>query len=208
MEHASTEQPQRRALETRARLVQSAIEEFADRGFDGASTREIASRAGMAQSAVPYHFRTKDLLWKAAGDQLFGLLRDRLTARLVGLQGVDAVTTARLVLKEFVRFAADHPELHRFMLQEGTGPSERLEWLVARHVAPMGSLVEGLLQGIESAGGPSLGPPSLVFYVLIGAVSTPYALAPQVSLATGQDPCSEEYIETHTEMILRLFIPD
>ena len=93
------------------------------------------------------------------------------------------------------------------MLQEGTGPSERLEWLVAKHVASMGSLLAGLLQGVESAGGRSLGPPSHVFYVLIGAVSTPYALAPQVRLTTGEDPFSERYIEAHTEMILRLFIP-
>lgn len=208
MDHAAAQKPQRRAIETKARLIQSAIEEFADKGFDGASTREIATRAGMAQSAVPYHFGTKDRLWKAAGDELFGLLRDRLAARLAGLQGVDVVTTARLLLTEFVRFAAEHPALHRFMLQEGTGPSERLEWLVAKHVAPMGALLQGMLQGIESAGGASLGPPSHVFYVLIGAVSTPYALAPQVGLTTGQDPFSEEYIKTHTEMIVRLFIPE
>lgn len=139
---------------------------------------------------------------------MFGLLRERLTARLAGLQGVDVVTTARLLLKEFVRFAAACPELHRFMLQEGTGPSERLEWLVAKHVSPMGALLQEMLRGIESAGGPSPGLPSHVCYVLIGAVSTPYALAPQVRLTTGQDPFSEEYIETHTEMILRLFIPE
>lgn len=206
--HASVRRPQQRALKTRARLIQSAIYAFAEKGFEGASTGEIASRAGAAQSAVPYHFGTKDFLWKAAGDQLFGLLAERLSTRLAGLQGVDVITTARLLLTEFVRFAAEHPELHRFMLQEGTGPSERLEWLVAKHVGPMGALLQGMLQGIESAGGPSLGPPTHVFYVLIGAVSTPYALAPQVRLTTGQDPSSEEYIQTHTEMILRLFIPE
>ncbi len=206
-EHASTERPQRRALETRARLIQSAIEEFADKGFEGASTRDIAARAGAAQSAIPYHFQTKELLWKAAGNELFGLLRERLAARLAGLEGVDMITTARLLLTEFVRFAAAHPELHRFMLQEGTGPSERLEWLVAKHVAPMGSLLNGMMQGIESSGGPSPGPPSHLFYVLIGAVSTPYALAPQVRLTTGEDPFSEQYIETHIEMILTLFAP-
>lgn len=208
MSHASTRRPQRRALETRARLIQSAIEEFAEKGFEGASTGDIASRAGAAQSAVPYHFGTKDQLWKAAADALFGLLRDRLTARLTGLQGVDVVTTARLLLTEFVRFAADHPELHRFMLQEGTGPSERLEWVVAKHVAPMGALFQGMLQGTQAASGVSLGPPSHVFYLLIGAVSTPYALAPQVRLTTGEDPFSEDYIQAHTEMILRLFIPE
>ncbi|MBT8466102.1 MAG: TetR/AcrR family transcriptional regulator [Deltaproteobacteria bacterium] len=207
MNHASTRRPQRRALETRARLIEAAIGEFAEKGFEGASTGEIASRAGVAQSAVPYHFGTKDLLWKAAGEGLFGLLRERLGARLAGLDGVDVLTTARLLLTEFVRFAAAHPELHRFMLQEGTGPSERLEWLVAKHVIPMASVLEGVFQGIESLGGPSPGPMTHVFYVLIGAVSTPYALAPQVRLATGEDPFSEDYIEAHTEMMLRLFIP-
>ena len=80
--------------------------------------------------------------------------------------------------------------------------------VLSSNVAPMGALLQGMLQGIESAGGPSLGPPSHLFYVLIGAVSTPYALAPQVRLTTGQDPSSEEYIQTHIEMILRLFIPE
>ena len=84
--HASVRRPQQRAIKTRARLIQSAIDEFAEKGFEGASTGEIASRAGVAQSAVPYHFKTKDLLWKAAGDELFGLLAERLTARLQGLQ--------------------------------------------------------------------------------------------------------------------------
>ncbi|MEM7437129.1 MAG: TetR/AcrR family transcriptional regulator [Myxococcota bacterium] len=202
------ERPQRRALETRARLIEAAIGEFAEKGFDGASTGEIAARAGAAQSAVRYHFGTKELLWKAAGDELFGLLRDRLTGRLQGLQGVDVGTTARLLLTEFVRFAAERPELHRFMLQEGTGPSERLEWLVEKHVGNMGALVEGLIRGIEAAGGPSPGPPSHVFYVLIGAASTPYALAPQVRLTTGQDPFTEDYIKTHVDMILRMFVPE
>ncbi|MGB5812893.1 MAG: TetR/AcrR family transcriptional regulator [Polyangiales bacterium] len=188
--------------------MQAAIDEFAEKGFDGVSTGEIATRAGAAQSAVPYHFGTKELLWKAAGDALFELLRDRLTFRLQGLDGVDAGTAARLLLTDFVHFAADHPELHRFMLQEGTGPNERLEWLVEKHIGHMSALLEGMIQGIEANGGPSPGPPSHVFYVLIGAVSTPYALAPQVRLTTGQDPFSEDYIKSHVEMILRMFVPE
>ena len=198
---------QDRSLKTRERLVQAAVHEFADKGFDGASTREIAARADLAQSSVPYHFRTKEMLWKAAADHLFGLLRERLESRLEGLRGVDSVTTARLLLGEFVRFAAENPELHRFALQEGTGTSARLEWLVATHVAGMGALVQRILQGIAEAGGAGLGPPGQVFYVLIGAVSTPYALAPQVRLTTGEDAFSEDFVEAHTELLLRLFMP-
>jgi AcrR family transcriptional regulator len=203
----ATRRPQRRAIETRDRLIEAAIEEFADKGFEGASTREIASRAGVAQSAVPYHFKTKDLLWRAAGERLFQLLQERLTSRLQGLEGVDVVTTGRLLLTELVRFAATHPELHRFMLQEGTAPSERLEWLVSKHVAPMGALVQGMMEGFEAVGGSFPGPPSHLFYVLIGAVSTPYAIAPQVQMTTGEDPFSDDFVEAHTEMILQLFMP-
>lgn len=49
----------------RKRLIEAAAHEFAEMGLDGASTRDIAARANLAQSALPCHFRTKEMLWKA-----------------------------------------------------------------------------------------------------------------------------------------------
>jgi AcrR family transcriptional regulator len=45
--------PQQRSVETRERLVDAALLVFADHGFAGASTREIARRAGVALAALP-----------------------------------------------------------------------------------------------------------------------------------------------------------
>ena len=56
---------------TRDRIVAAAADLFAERSFDGATTREIAARAGVAQPLLNYHYRSKDELWRAAVDSLF-----------------------------------------------------------------------------------------------------------------------------------------
>jgi TetR/AcrR family transcriptional regulator, regulator of cefoperazone and chloramphenicol sensitivity len=47
----------------RARLLDAAGEVFADRGYDGATVREITRRAGVNVAAVNYYFRDKDELY-------------------------------------------------------------------------------------------------------------------------------------------------
>ncbi|MBV9595906.1 MAG: TetR/AcrR family transcriptional regulator [Chloroflexi bacterium] len=55
----------------REEILASAIRNFAARGFDGASTREIAREAGAKHSLLFYHFRSKaDLYLAAVVDQL------------------------------------------------------------------------------------------------------------------------------------------
>ena len=54
--------PRRSADATRERILDAALDLFADRSFDGASTREIAQRAGVSQPSLNYHFRTKQEL--------------------------------------------------------------------------------------------------------------------------------------------------
>src|SRR6476620_5235441 len=76
---------------TRERILDAALDLFADRSFDGASTREIAARAGVSQPSLAYHFQGKEALWQAAVDRLFAELRSVLGGRLDGLRGVDMV---------------------------------------------------------------------------------------------------------------------
>ena len=83
---------------TRERVLDAALELFADRGFDGASTRDIAAQAGVAQPLLNYHFRSKDDLWREAVDRLFAQFRATFERRQRGLQGVNLPTTAELSL--------------------------------------------------------------------------------------------------------------
>ena len=68
----------------RARLLRAAVDAFAERGFHGTSTRDIAAAAGMSPAAVYVHFRSKDALLEEIsrkGHELtLDLVRDAISA--------------------------------------------------------------------------------------------------------------------------------
>lgn len=52
------------------KLLDTAIEHFGRLGFDGASTRAIASASGTAMSSITYHYGGKEGLYLAAADHI------------------------------------------------------------------------------------------------------------------------------------------
>ena len=51
--------------EKRARLLDAAGHEFAEKGFEGATVRSISERAGVNLAAINYHFGDKERLYEA-----------------------------------------------------------------------------------------------------------------------------------------------
>ena len=68
----SNRRGQQRGLATRHELLEAALREFASVGFDAASTRAIAARAGVRQGQLTYHYETKDALWRATRSGIYG----------------------------------------------------------------------------------------------------------------------------------------
>jgi TetR/AcrR family transcriptional regulator len=199
----SAPQPRRRdAAATRERILVAAAELFSELSFDQATTRQIASRAGVRQALLSYYFASKDELWRAAIDRIF----EELTASAERLPPrEDPVDRARDFIRFYVRFQAQHPELHRLMVQANRDDDERTRWLVDRYVVPG---YEGLVAGIEELQelgyGAGLSPVSL-YYALVGAASMMFANATACKRLAGLDPRSEEVIAEHTETLLALF---
>lgn len=54
------------AVDTRMRILESAIATFAEVGYSGASARLICRRAGVNTALMNYHWGSKDKLWQAA----------------------------------------------------------------------------------------------------------------------------------------------
>jgi len=187
---------------TRERIVEAAAEAFAERGFRGASTREIAQRAGANQGLITYHFRTKDELWRAAAERIFRMLRTRLGERLAAVASDDPREHSREAIREYVRFAAAHPDLFRMMVEEGKGTEERMQWLVDTHL-------KQLFESFRSFGGAGLDPDLAphAYYTLAGAASLIFAVAPECRRVTGLDPQRDESIERHAEFVARLMVP-
>ncbi|MFP3616373.1 TetR family transcriptional regulator, partial [Paraburkholderia sp. SIMBA_050] len=54
-----------RGEETRAKIIEAALSLFGERGFEGASTRDIAEHAGVNAPALVYYFDNKEGVYQA-----------------------------------------------------------------------------------------------------------------------------------------------
>jgi AcrR family transcriptional regulator len=202
---ATMERPtRRRADTTRTKILDAALDLFSEHSFDGASTRNIAAAAGVTQPLVTYHFTTKEALWTAVVDRLFAELASVLDQRREGLRGVDAVTTARLLVREFILFSAANPQLHRIITQEAKAGGERMDWLVERHVRPLFDATLAMLEPlIDAAAVPALAPHHL-YYVLTGAGTSMFVLAPEATRLTGIDVTAPDEVAAYADGIVAL----
>lgn len=186
---------------TRDRILAAAADLFAARSFDGATTREIAARAGVAQPLLNYHYRSKDELWRAAVDSLFESLTRSTAAHQEGLRDLDELTRAKLRVREFVTFSARNPQLHRIITQESKSDGARMDYLVEHHVRPLYEGTVALFEHLVRDGVvPDIPPPHL-YYILTGAGPTMFVLAPECRRLTGLDPESDEVIEAHADAV-------
>jgi AcrR family transcriptional regulator len=78
------------ATSTRERILDVALDLFTEKGFDGASLREIAERLGVTKAALYYHFASKDDILLALHMRLHAFGKDALVKMTedepVGLQ--------------------------------------------------------------------------------------------------------------------------
>jgi TetR/AcrR family transcriptional regulator len=189
---------------TRERIVAAAVDLFSERSFDGATTRDIATRAAVAQPLLNYHFQSKEALWQAAVDSLFDLLNQAMDERTIGLRGVDEITRAKLIVREFIIFSARNPQLHRIIMQESKADGSRMDYLVDRHVRPIYERTVEIFESLARLGAvPNIPAPHL-YYILTGAGPTMFVLAPECRRLSSLDPSADDVIEAHADAVCRL----
>ena len=115
-----------RADVTRARLLQAATAAFAEKGFHGTATRDIATAAGMSQAAVYFHHKSKEellyLISRKGHEDTLLLVRDAIASSDVPAQALRRLvhdfvvdhaqghTGARIVNYELAALTAEHYE--------------------------------------------------------------------------------------------------
>lgn len=189
--------------QTRQRIVAAATDAFAEGGFEGTSTRDIADRAGVTQGLVTYHFASKRELWGAAVDAIFAELGHALPTPDDEAGGpAPDQRAARLAIRAYVSFSARHPELFQLMVDAGRHDDERMRWIVDRHLRPhFGRVARFAGQTARDADA------AHVYYALVGAASLISAVSPECRALTGVDPRTEAAIGRHADVVAALFAP-
>jgi len=194
---------------TRERILEVALEAFAQLGFDGASTRAIATGAGVNQGLIPYYFGTKEALWREAVDRAFALLREVMAQIARHDEGLSSRERMALTIRRYVAFVARHPEFVRMMNEEGKRDGPRTRWLVDRHVRPMFTELGAML---ARANVMDAMPPGVetyhVQYIFVGAVATIFHQAHECRQLTGQDPMDPASVRAHADALVQMFLGD
>ena len=110
---------------TAAKILDAAEHAFAEHGYAGTSTREIARRAGVPFGALHYHWGSKKQLWEAVFRRLADRTRDTIIRNFAPGHTLDQVldnlvdafldffATHRTVVRLCYRASLESPELHR-----------------------------------------------------------------------------------------------
>jgi AcrR family transcriptional regulator len=103
---------------TKSALLEAAVETFAARGFDGATTKEVAARAGVNEGLIQRYFAHGEVGGKAGLLQaiLGGLCGARLTACRMAPPADSPETEIAYFLKHEVEQAQSNRDLLRVML--------------------------------------------------------------------------------------------
>ncbi|MFI5398128.1 MAG: TetR/AcrR family transcriptional regulator [Candidatus Binatia bacterium] len=104
---------------TKARILAAAEEVFAEKGFAGASTRDIAAKARVNISSLHYHWESKETLYAAVFHNIYDRILDLVRRSIPGR--VRTITSRPSVVEQAMGglfdFFADHPTVPKLLVR-------------------------------------------------------------------------------------------
>src|SRR6266566_7062410 len=199
--HRKTRAQQQRALATRAAILNAAIAEFAERGFEGASIRRIADRTGLQHPLITYHYRSKDILWRAAAEHAFAQIRTEWDILVPEGSELSPLARLRQEYTTLFRYTVAFPEFHRFMRQEASTNNPRLKWVAETVLAP---LLARLLPQIIEAQKAGLLPavdPILFHYMMVSLTAALSEFGPEMQVTGGLSSGDTKVVEAYWRLV-------
>lgn len=189
----ASEEPARREA-----VIQAALAELTDKGYDKITMLGIAKRAGASKETLYTWFGSKEGLFAVLIQHQAEATVARLNTAFDGRQDVQETLTAftlgflKLLLGEpsvsLNRAAMAAPELASVLLQHG------------RHTA--GPIVERYLKNCAEDGKLTITDPARAFQLLYGLIVQDW----QIRVLLGENPPTEEDLTSHAERAVCAFV--
>lgn len=192
---------QERSQATRSTILEAALAEFAEKGFEAASIRSIAERTGFQHPLLTYHYPTKDVLWRAVAEDTFARIRDEWDKRASQEANLSPLERLRAEYRALFRHTVEFPEFHRFMRQEASLDNPRLDWVAEAVLRP---LIDRLLPQIKAAQTQGLLPrvePILFHYMMVGLTAALSEFGPEMRVTRRLSADRPEVIEAYWKLV-------
>lgn len=164
--------------DTRADVLKAARTVFARRGFEGASTREVAEIAGVNTAMIYYHFTDKNELYRSVLAYSFAEF-DRIWEHPVFDSKVaTSRRKVRTYVEGFIRFQQANEEIRRIMSMEFASCSGNYKWLADNHFSRGYDRLSGLLKEAVRSGELKRMDLSLSVPCLIGMIVHSFTVRP------------------------------
>ena len=198
-----TTRRERRRLTSQARILDAAEQVFAERGFSGATTADIAAKARLPKANVHYYFGTKERLyrrvlerileaWLASGDSIrpeadpAAALRDYIAAKMEASQRQPYAS--KVFANEILHGA---PQLADYLANQVR------RWVDAKAKVIDQWVARGLMQPVDV--------PHL-FFIIWSATQTYADFESQIRAVLKRDRLKAEDFTTGTALITRMVL--
>lgn len=178
---------------TRRRILDAALEEFAEKGLAGARVDAIAERAGTSPRLLYVHFGGKDQLYEK-------VLGEHVGRRASALAGGPR-PLVEFAVRHFASLLGDEVFVRLIVWEAlATGPDDVPVGLPAR-THRYAEMVQYLRSEQETGRLDRSLDPEMVLLVIIAMASFPVVFQQVVRLVTGADPADPGFVGRYEEMI-------
>jgi TetR/AcrR family transcriptional regulator len=190
------------ASKVKEKLIAAAEEVFAQSGFDGARTHEIAKRASVNKSLLHYHFGSKKDLYYAVMDKilfdLIQLTQEVLRKNLPYAEGLE------VFYRGFFDFVAAHKYFSRLAVMDIGGRDSYFQNIVINFMRPLfrraeayiaAGVAEGVFQPVD---------PRQFLVNAYGMTMSYFAEAELMRLLFEKDPMDAELLAARRESVLQM----
>ncbi|MHB8895938.1 MAG: TetR/AcrR family transcriptional regulator [Candidatus Geothermincolia bacterium] len=188
----------------REQILSVAEEVFAEKGFKGATVREIAEKVNIQTPGLYYHFSNKQEIYDSMIRNIYEGLADKLLEPVESAEGIKAKVS--LLVDLLMEFWQEHPMAPRIIAQETLSEKALLYGeLIPNVLAPMFSEMVSSFEAAEAAdrGIRDLDLPMLIYNVF--GMTVFYFFAGNVlAMLSGVDCFAPERLATAREEIKNL----
>jgi AcrR family transcriptional regulator len=192
---------------TAERILDAAEELFAERGYNGTTLRDVATRVGVRPPSLYNHFASKDALYAAVLERGIGPLMVVL-ARSAAAQTSEPSDPGKLV-SEVMAILARRPGLPRLVQHETLAGGQRLTPILRSWIVPAFERAHELVAASPAAGRWSAEQIPLLVLAMYQVVVGYFTFAPFYRDLGGDELLGDAALEAQTrflrELVGRLF---